>query len=246
MRITTTLLASGVCVAPAQWYTQGIPRPYRLYYIKSGTAYYRISEEVFTMKRSCFYLFPSSLPVQLWQNPQDRIDHMYFDFISSQPIIASEPVCCMPEDHALLPGLLTLMEAAAKDHLHNPCPETKKIAASLLEAFLTILFCIKPLEMSQSNDILRTIEYMETHYMENITIEEIASMVYLNVDYFIRKFKKEMGITPYAYLSRLRKSIASTLIASGVTQKEAAEAVGYEHAASLCNALKTHTGKDKN
>ena len=75
--------------------------------------------------------------------------------------------------------------------------------------------------------------------MENITVEAMASMSYLNVDYFIRKFKKETGITPYAYLSDLRKSIAATLITGGATLKEAAEAVGYEHSSSLCNALKS-------
>ena len=238
MRIKTTLLASGVCVAPVEWHTQGIPRPYRLYYILSGTAYYRLNEETFLMQKNCFYLFPSSLPVVLWQDPQDRINHMYFDFTSSVPIMAQEPICCLPQEHAMLPGLCALMQKAAADHLRQPCPAHKEIAAALLETFLTILFLIKPPESIPDNDILRAIEYMETHYMEPIAIEEMASAFYLNVDYFIRKFKKETGITPYAYLSKLRKSIASSLIAGGVSLKEAAEAVGYEHSSSLCNALK--------
>lgn len=76
--------------------------------------------------------------------------------------------------------------------------------------------------------------------MEEFTIEEMASMFYLNVDYFIRKFKKEIGITPYAYLLKLRKSIASAMVAGGATLKEASEAVGYKYSSSLCNALKNN------
>lgn len=239
MKVTTKLLASGVCIAPVNWRTQGIPRPYTLYYIKSGTAFCRLHGKTFRLEHCCFYLFPSSLPVVLWQDPQDRINHMYFDFIPSVPILSPDPVCCHLTEHPLLPGLFTLMEKAATDHLQQPTLQHKEIAASLLEVFLTILLQIKPVAKSPDKDILRAIEYIETHYMENITVEAMASMSYLNVDYFIRKFKKETGITPYAYLSGLRKSIAAALITGGATLKEAAEAVGYEHSSSLCNALKS-------
>lgn len=48
------------------------------------------------------------------------------------------------------------------------------------------------------------IDYVKSHYSENITLESAASELYLNPEYFSRFFKKYMGITFFKYLNTIR------------------------------------------
>ena len=55
--------------------------------------------------------------------------------------------------------------------------------------------------------------------------------------YFIRKFKKNIGVTPYAYILNLRLGVAGELRAGGMSLSEAAARVGFHHPSSYCHAL---------
>lgn len=45
--------------------------------------------------------------------------------------------------------------------------------------------------------------YMNQHYKEKLTIEELAEMAGLSQNYFISSFKKYMGEPPHTYLKKL-------------------------------------------
>ena len=58
----TALTAAGRCVAPLDWHTDTTPRPYRLYYVLGGEAYFRSATHEFMLEAGKLYLFPSTLP----------------------------------------------------------------------------------------------------------------------------------------------------------------------------------------
>lgn len=243
----TSLHACGMCLAPYDWNTQSVPRPYRLYFIKDGSAFFHLGDEEFPLKKDHFYLFPSSLPFLIRQDSDNRLDHLFYDFIMSPPMVAPEPICCGLHEHPLFAPLLTVMQESVCDFAYNKNAAVKDTMIAALEAFLTLLFSVKPFPSAFDSTILKSVEYIESHYREPITIQELAANVYLNEDYFIRKFKKSMGMTPYAYLSRLRRSIAAELISGGTPLAQAASEVGFLHPSSLCHSLKkTRIPKDNN
>lgn len=45
--------------------------------------------------------------------------------------------------------------------------------------------------------------YMNQHYKEKLTIEELVEMAGLSQNYFISSFKKYMGEPPHTYLKKL-------------------------------------------
>lgn len=72
------------------------------------------------------------------------------------------------------------------------------------------------------------ISYLQSHYTEKITGEEVAEHLGLNFDYINRLFKKNMGLTIFQYLNWLRINKAKEyLITGGLKSYEIAEAVGY-------------------
>lgn len=64
-----------------------------------------------------------------------------------------------------------------------------------------------PTVVADENDRLtRIVEYTQKHYMETLTIADIAAYVHLQPQYFCRYFKKYMGQTYVEYLNELRLS----------------------------------------
>jgi len=238
MKITTTLFTCGSCLAPLNWTTQGVPTPYRLYYVKGGKAYFKLNNEEFMLKKDHFYLFPSTLPFLIRQECDDRLDHIFFNFIMSPSVVSSEPICLGIDSHPMFAVFLPLMESAVNAYRTTKLSNDKDTACAVLEAFLSLFCTVMPESQIVDSGILSSIEYIESHYNEPITVSDIASHVFLNEDYFIKKFRKAIGMTPYAYLSALRVRIAYGLIGDGASLADAAAAVGYQYASSLSHAMK--------
>ena len=235
----TALTAAGRCVAPLDWHTDTTPRPYRLYYVLGGEAYFRTATREFMLETGKLYLFPSTLPFIIKQNADSRLEHLYYNFIMDTSIVALEPLEFSPEDHPLFPPLLELMEASVTEYRRGDSQneELKGTVISLLESFLSLALSIKPHENSLDREILDAIEYIELHYSEDISVEMLAERAYLSTDHFIRRFKHAVGITPYSYVRNLRMSVVNELMQSGASLTKASGAVGFKHPSSCCHAL---------
>lgn len=74
----------------------------------------------------------------------------------------------------------------------------------------------------------QVLNYMEQYYMNPITTEELAALISLSPGRFSHLFKDIMGLSPGAYLNRLRLKKAYNLLKKGTfTTTEAAFAVGF-------------------
>ena len=240
LKISASVLTCGRCLAPIEWNTKNVPNPYRLYYVECGKAYFTLGNYEFMLKNGHFYFFPSTLPFIIRQDENDRLDHMYYNFIIDPPVIASEPICASIDEHPSFSHFLSIMTHATSTYFNTKSAEDKDIARACLEAFLSLFFSVKPFPRVKDDAVLKGIEYIESHFKENISIKELSQMLYLSEDYFIRKFKNATNMTPYAYLTKLRASVAHELISNGATLKEAAEECGYQSASSLSHVLKRY------
>lgn len=71
--------------------------------------------------------------------------------------------------------------------------------------------------------------YMERHYAEDISVTELANLGYELISCFMRRFKKETGITPMEYLNAVRMKKACALLKdSSIAVSEIAEKCGFD------------------
>lgn len=76
----------------------------------------------------------------------------------------------------------------------------------------------KPVEQSmetrdeRSTFIEESIKYIEEHFREKLTLEMVASKVFVNAKYFSHVFKKEMGIAFTDYIIQMRIQYACRLL----------------------------------
>lgn len=84
--------------------------------------------------------------------------------------------------------------------------------------------------------------YLEEHATENVSLDELASLVQLSPFHLLRVFRETMGLPPHSYLTQLRVTRAKRLIASSMPLAEVAGAVGFSDQSHLTRHFKAQVG----
>jgi transcriptional regulator GlxA family with amidase domain len=102
------------------------------------------------------------------------------------------------------------------------------------------------LEFSKSHGdelIMKTQDWIESNYRERITLSKLEKAVNTGPKTLTRRFRKVTGVTPQAYLQKLRIETAKRLLESkDITFNEVTWEVGYNNASSFHKAFKQETG----
>ncbi|MGM0215229.1 AraC family transcriptional regulator [Enterococcus sp. AZ109] len=69
--------------------------------------------------------------------------------------------------------------------------------------------------------------YLEKHYSEKITLDQLSEIAHLNKHSLVRNFTRYKGITPYRYLETLRIDKAKKLLEQGESLVTAAQQTGF-------------------
>lgn len=126
----------------------------------------------------------------------------------------------------------------------------KTLEAMLLNSVITgILFELK---MSAKNLIdqnttasdvtLRALEYIDEHYADEISLESIARLLNVSVSMLSHKFKGELGISVYRYITKKRLSMVRQLLERGKPLGHAAQACGFKDYSGFYRLYKSQYG----
>ncbi len=86
-------------------------------------------------------------------------------------------------------------------------------------------------------------EYVRQHYMENVTLGELAKKTNYSVSYISKRFQTDMGISFVAYLQSCRVMEGCRLLANSKrTLAEITKMVGYSDVKFFSETVKRHTG----
>lgn len=84
--------------------------------------------------------------------------------------------------------------------------------------------------------------YINSHYMDDVTIAEISDNLGINRKYLARIFKEQCGVTMQAFLISKRLHEAKKLLKRGFNVEESARMVGYSDQFSFSRAFKKQYG----
>ncbi|NOU99974.1 response regulator [Paenibacillus planticolens] len=84
-------------------------------------------------------------------------------------------------------------------------------------------------QQKDKNVIFEIAEYLEKHYHEDVTLQDIAGRFFLSREYISRKFKQEFEVNLSDYLGQIRMSKAKVLLRNPHLRiSQVAEMVGYQ------------------
>lgn len=90
--------------------------------------------------------------------------------------------------------------------------------------------------------IQHAINYIWSHYAENLSREDVANAVYLDSSYFSRIFKQKTGMSFISYLTTVRMEKAAELLKTQMNVSDIAAAVGYLHRNRFITNFRQYSG----
>lgn len=237
------LLDCGRCKNPL-WHTHLPEHMNRIYYINDGIMYYGEPGQEYEFRKGYLYFLPQNMDFVVRQSREDPVDHTFIDFITFPPVSMDHFIEIAPNAHPLLQSSLSLLSELIGDHdkiaqLYDRAPLIKSYTYYLLE----LIHEIHPIGYLTDLRILKVIEYMQTHFRENIRIRELAGLVNLDENYLFRLFRKTTSLSPHQYLKTIRICHCINLLRCGYSVSEAAEQSGYGSVSSFSQVFKKETGK---
>lgn len=95
----------------------------------------------------------------------------------------------------------------------------------------------------QHAHVIKTKQYIEEHYSQNIKLTDIAAETYVSMYYLSHLFKEYTGYSPMNYLTSLRINKAQNLLEfSDYSISEISTIVGYDDLQHFSNAFKKRAG----
>ncbi|WP_105616047.1 AraC family transcriptional regulator [Vallitalea okinawensis] len=222
---------------------------YLIHFILSGKGLYKNGLNSYGLEAGQgFFIFPGE---RTFYKADEEDPWAYFwigfhggeavDLIKKSGVSLESPIIHF--DSKLLEVLETIMK------LDNRTIEQQLRIKGYLQLLFAELVRINGTERIVNKDhmakvyVRQAIEFMSIHYVDPITIEDIANHLGIDRSYFSRLFKTHEGYSPKQYLIEYRIFKAKRLLEQqSLTVSDIARSVGYSDAYSLSKVFSRITG----
>ena len=225
----------GVTRVVPDWYVTEPAAPgfSRIYWVHSGKVRYQDGRQQLQLRKDWLYLFPSTAPYAMTHDPDDPLICLFLHvnfFPGIVPEMAGFPV---PEGDFLHRQLQALEICAAKQDR-----ELVSAGVQVLEAWFRREGSIREPDPELSEILM----YISENLNRDLTLEGLSRMAGYQPQYFIRYFKRKMGITPYQYVIDCRMQAAQRLLQQGISVADAASGAGYADVKAFEQAFRGRFG----
>lgn len=232
------LIVAGYNQVPTSWHEfDYIPEYNKFYFIKDGVGWLKIDGVEYYPQVGEMYLMPQGV-LQSYgiTDPNHTFSKYWIHFTAKIGEINLFDLIKTPLSIAVSDTdyISNLFNQIYRIHLSKDClTEKLQIQAYL---YLIISHFIENLDMKQidiqnTTDLKRisiVIDYINQNLDKNLTLEELANIVHLQPNYFIRIFKKYTHYSPISYVNKLKMDKAIQFVKNtDLHIKEISEQLGY-------------------
>lgn len=192
---------------------------YELYYLISGERFHMIQGQIYHMKENSFVLFPPHTMHHSYGDKDVSFKRivLYFkpDLLLDSDInsLLSEKARIFSFGSGKYSPVFDLIKSIDKELNSSESFRLQYASCILNQLALTILrLNIPPLENKQKSLASQAVSYIHDHYADEITISDLAEILYVSPYYLCRKFKESTGQTIIQYLNITRILHAERLL----------------------------------
>ena len=232
--------------APNHSWGAGVRAYYLIHYVISGTGVFYCGTNKFTVKKGqIFVVFPGTV-VKYQADEKDPWHYAWVDFSGSDvkeiferaKISLNSPIATLKNAAEALATLRDMPSERGADMAKN-----LKFCARLYE-FLSLLVQNSHNEEKNENMYLTTAtRYIKAHYVEEITVDTVASYIGISRKYLFAIFKNSLGISPKDYIIDYRmKKAMDFLKDESLSVGSVAYSVGYKDPLAFSKMFKLKIG----
>ncbi len=124
--------------------------------------------------------------------------------------------------------------------------DKKSIATAKQESLLTLLAGLPLTESDnipvQNKNIEKSLEYIKSHFLEDIDLRILSDVSTMSLFHFIRIFKGQTGISPFEFIIQLRIKEACRKLAIGESIADVAADCGFYDQSHFTKYFRKHVG----
>ena len=90
-------------------------------------------------------------------------------------------------------------------------------------------------------DIGRTVNYIDGHLKERVSLDELALLACLSTSQFKQKFKQQIGVSPRQFINARKIRLAKEMLLEGESISETAADLQFENASYFITVFKRYT-----
>lgn len=222
---------------------------YCLQYIVSGKGEFFVNESLHLLKKNDLFLVPRKRAHYYRANKNDPYDLYYIHF-NGKGVLRFLDYIGLSEDNPIISieneKLIDIFNELID--ISNNYKQSDQLL--LLSKGYSLLYEISKKAhkaeidfKSHNQSIIDTVyDYIAEHFMQKVTLNDLASLVHLNKNYLCQLFHKETGSSPIQYLIQYRINRACILLQYDYTLTEIAYMCGFNDASDFSNCFKRLIG----
>ncbi len=208
-----------------------------MHYVSKGKGTFKVNNKIFNLKQGDIFIILKGMNVEYMASMDDPWEYYWIGFSGSNSIeylnrtsiIDSYVVTCTEDSK--IPNIILNMCEISKNY--NPSSSDDIVLLRELYSLLYTFIKEFPKEFEYKDKELHTyiqdaINFINSNYMNSITVNEISNHVNLSRSYLYKMFIKNLKASPQKYLINLRMYKATLLLKSTkLPIGEVANKVGY-------------------
>lgn len=234
---------------PLQLYGPVKRNHFLIHFILKGKGFYQIEDQLHSLKQGQAFLITPNIPTTYYADEKEPWSYAWIEFDGLKAAEYLKRAGLTLKNPIYTPRYKEIKGTpSAPDyllHMLEHHTETSLYLISHLYLLLDSLIKYSKKEAERRPGTLKdfymkeAVHYIENHYAEDITVEEMAGWCNLNRSYFSKLFKESLEITPQQFLIRYRMTKACELLShTNIPIKEIAPAVGYPSVLHFSRAFK--------
>ncbi|BFT74555.1 hypothetical protein PAENIP36_59970 [Paenibacillus sp. P36] len=227
------------CVSEWKWHVPvGCHPGFTLWSIWGGEGQIMLGKNAYKLSIGDVFLINYKKEVNAYQNENVSLDVRYIDFTLRNPDILSDLTEHRHFDHYHF--VLELFNRFRLAEERNSLPQMKIWLEALITEYQHLTPTPAGVYTLKIDELCRG---FQRHPELQYDMSELAQNFSLTTDHFIRIFKQERGVTPYAYLQRCRLETAKTLLRmSTLSITDIAGSCGFSDIYNFSRFFQSKTG----
>ena len=224
------------------------PDAHILQYVTGGKGYLELNGKKYALSKGDIFYLPEGKTCCYYGDSADPYTYYWIAFqgkyaehiLKHCNITIDNPVVRVNNKRAD-----KLFELMFNNMKKKTLPDILMVLSNLYSLFSLLLKCTNPDKSVGGHYLIEeSIRYMDHHFSEQITVNEVCRHLNCDVSHFIKIFKKYQGVSPKQYIDSLRLiRVKSLLKENKLTIAQAAETVGIADYSRFYKWFKKETGR---
>lgn len=222
---------------------EGFPIP-QINYCAGGEGVLKFDGQTYEIKQGVSFFMPENYPHEyytkkdLWRNDWISFGGKHYHSVLKElnltkPIVVNHHhedklTSCWMEIYQCLKEETLIGNMLASGHLYK-----------YLVEYMTQYKNSQVPQNSQHSEFNVVLEYINQHYMEELSLHELAALINITPQYLCKLFRQHLGMRPFQYITKRRMQEAKHLLLQNkYTTTEIAALVGYNDTSYFCRLFR--------